>query len=336
MISCLLTVTRLDFDRLDEHSSILLPQILVAMGKFFKIALIFVCICIIGAYIAPKRNIIRNHVGNRLILHSRVLDEYNSNKNSLNIYLDDSNKCRALNNNIKKNDVIYSIPLGLCLDVTRSLNKFTPFGIAVDKLKTGNIGLLALLLLHEKYLGNNSKYSNYLKTLPPIAPGVLSWDSDLFNELVKSSTRNYQIQLNAVKFDYDNLSKISDKLFPGSSFTYEDWLWAVGIVKSRVVYIDGNTMLLPGMDTIEYDPLSEAEPTIVSAGVFGGKEVKLVAERSYDKDEVEFFFHSLIHSLNSSVTCLFISFFDRLLSCPLVLKHPRSVLKTMELCQILL
>jgi len=200
--------------------------------------------------------------------------------------LDNNNKCRALNSNIKKNDVVYSIPLGLCLDVTRSLNKFTPFGITIDKLKTGSIGMLALLLLHEKYSGKSSKNTNYLKTLPTIAPGILSWDSELFNELVKSSTRNYQIQLSAVKYDYDNLNQVSGKLFPDSVFNYEDWLWAVGIVKSRVVYIDGNAMLLPGMDSIEYDPLSEAEPSIVSAGVFGGKEVRIVAERSYDKDEV--------------------------------------------------
>ena len=253
----------------------------------FRVVFILVVLCSIHAYLSPKPSIMRNHIiSSRVVLHSSVLSEYNSNKNNINIYLDNNNKCRALNNNIKKNDVIYSIPLGLCLDVTRSLNKFTPFGITVDKLKTGNVGLLALLLLHEKYLGNNSKYLNYLKTLPTVAPCILSWDNELFNELVQSSTRNYQIQLNAVKYDYDNLSKVSGKLFPNSIFNYEDWLWAVGIVKSRIVYVDGNAMLLPGMDSIEYDPLSEAEPTIASAGVFGGKEVRIVAERSYDKDEV--------------------------------------------------
>ena len=273
----------------------------VVFRVVFRVVFILVVLCGIHAYLSSKPSIIRNHIiRRRVVLHSSILSEYSSNKNNINIYLDNENKCRALSNSIKKNDVIYSIPLGLCLDVTRSLNKFTPFGITLDKLKTRNVGLLALLLLHEKYLGNNSKYSNYLKTLPSVAPGILSWDNDLFDELVKSSTRNYQIQLNAVKYDYENLSKVSGKLFPNSIFNYEEWLWAVGIVKSRIVYIDDNAMLLPGMDSIEYDPLSEAEPTIASAGVFGGKEVRIVAERSYDKDEVNMtyylFMHSLIHS----------------------------------------
>jgi hypothetical protein len=40
-------------------------------------------------------------------------------------------------------------------------------------------------------------------------------------------------------------------------------------------------VLAPGLDFIQYDPFSAAEPYVTGAGVFGGKVLKVNAEKSY-------------------------------------------------------
>ena len=40
------------------------------------------------------------------------------------------------------------------------------------------------------------------------------------------------------------------------------------------------------MDLIEFDPLSVADPKTDSAGIFGGKVAKVIADRSYTAGEI--------------------------------------------------
>ena len=96
---------------------------------------------------------------------------------------------------IKKGEPMISVPLGICLDSKKATERF---GTVVSRLRTGEYGMLALLLLSEKALGDSSKYATYINYLPENAPGILSWSEELQQELVKSTTRNIQDQLDAI------------------------------------------------------------------------------------------------------------------------------------------
>lgn len=203
---------------------------------------------------------------------------------------------------LKKNNVIYTVPLGVCLGIERAA---TIFGSAITsaKLRTGELGLLALMLLYEKQAGSKSKYATYIKSLPPQAPGVLSWTSDLLEELEKSTTRKITSQLKAVEVDATMIDMLSSQLpnvFPPQTFNKENFKWAMGIVKAKNILLDGKPHLVPGMDLIDFDPLSSAEPFTASAGAWGGKEVKLLAERNYDEGEELV----MSYGLKSSAECL--------------------------------
>jgi hypothetical protein len=59
----------------------------------------------------------------------------------------------------------------------------------------------------------------------------------------------------------------------------------MGIVKSRVFYIDNKPCLVPGIDSFTFDPFSSSEPYSTSAGIFGGKVIKITADRNYQVNE---------------------------------------------------
>ena len=193
--------------------------------------------------------------------------------------------CKAINS-IKKGDAVFSLPMGLCLDASKAAAMFSSV-ITPSKLRTGDIGMLALLLIAEKSLGLASKYANYIQSLPN-PPGVLAWNNDLVDEFVSSTTRSVESQNKAVDYDAEivkKLTSINPILFPPSQYTAEAFKWAMATVKSRYVIVEGKPVLAPGMDYMEFDPLSSAEPTVQSAGPFGGKVLVVFAERSYEKGE---------------------------------------------------
>ena len=173
---------------------------------------------------------------------------------------------------LKDSEVMFSLPQGLCLDPEKAERKFGSF-ISASQLRTGSLGMVALLLLYEVTLESESKYATYIRSLPTKTPGILGFPINELKEFVASTTRNIRSQLAAIEEDIESI--LSNKpllgMFPGGSIDRERIKWALGTTKSRVVYIDGSPVLVPGMDYIPFDPLCDREPQSVSAGVFGGK-----------------------------------------------------------------
>lgn len=146
---------------------------------------------------------------------------------------------------INQGDVVFSMPMANGIDASQASSKL---GKDMPTLKTGTLGVLALILLYEKSLGKGSKLSVYIDSLPEKAPGILSWSDEDLQELLKSTTRKIDRQLAAIASDQADVLPLCRKMFPGED---DDTLkglfkWAVGIVKSRVQYPDGEAMLLPG------------------------------------------------------------------------------------------
>jgi hypothetical protein len=152
------------------------------------------------------------------------------------------------NANIKKGDLIFSLPMGVTLDLPKAITKF---GKMTQKLKTGSSGMLALLLLSEKALGESSNYYLYIKNLPERAPGILSWSDENLEELSLSTTRNVMNQINAVSRDWeDTVSVMKSTHLDLTVQTLDEFKWAMGIVKAKSVLIDNQLMLIPGIDAI--------------------------------------------------------------------------------------
>ena len=181
------------------------------------------------------------------------------------------------------------------MDAQKAKEKL-PAGVRIEMLKTGNVGLTALLLLSEKFQGEKSRYFEYIKSLPEVAPGVLSWGKDDLEELYRSTTRRIRSQINAVEQDFVTISERN--VFPMSVFTKEAFFWAVGtvcttfisspkhyashsfnpsytlhlfqgVVKARSMVVKGlspQRVLVPGIDYLQFDPFSTSEPFTVGAG----------------------------------------------------------------------
>lgn len=199
---------------------------------------------------------------------------------------------------IKKGELLISIPQGLTLDAAKATVRFGA-QLGSITLKTGDVGLIALLLLAEKN-SKDSKWSAYLASLPASPPGVLSWSEADLKELESCTTRNVAAQLSSVTTDFDTLSRTRTPLLPPGTLTLETFRWAVGITKSRLLYIDNKPCLAPGVDCLAMDPFATAEPFASSAGFFGGKVIKLLADRAYQPGDPLY----MSFGLKSSAECL--------------------------------
>lgn len=197
---------------------------------------------------------------------------------------------------VKKGDVIYSVPIGICLDVSKAKVKV---GAALDesKLRTRELGMLALLLLLEKQSGTNSKYYSYIQSLPETVDGFLSWSETEIETFSKSTTRKVLTQLDAIDNDYDTISRVG--VISVDFFTKEAFRWSMGIVKSRYMYIDGQAMLAPGLDFIQNDPFATNEAKQGMAGMFGGRIAKLTADRAYSAGDRVFMSFGVKNSAES-------------------------------------
>ena len=193
---------------------------------------------------------------------------------------------------VKKGEVLHAVPLGVCMTGTTT-GTTTTITTTVNRLRTGMYGMLALQLLSEKALGDQSKYAAYVRSLPETPPGMLGWTNTEVTELLSSTTRNVRAQLDAVDADWTSVvsALVADELA---------WRWAMGHVRSRALFLDGAPMLVPGLDYIAFDPLSTADPATDSAGIFGGKVVNVRAERSYGVGEAVV----MSYGLKSSAECL--------------------------------
>ena len=197
---------------------------------------------------------------------------------------------------IKNGDCLASIPLGLCLDSAKARAVFSSSAKTLSLLRTGDFGLIALLLLHERSLGKASKWWEYINSLPDTTPGILSWSQAELDELFVSSTRDFASQIAAVNEDWQLISRLPEL----SSVDEDAFKWAVGTVKARNVFIENQPVLVPIIDVMSFDPFSEAEPTVGSAGIFGGKIVRVFADSSYNAGDEVF----ISYGLKSSAECV--------------------------------
>eukprot|EP01041_Mallomonas_annulata_P012232 gene12232-25687_t len=156
---------------------------------------------------------------------------------------DNKYECRA-RKPIRKGETICTIPLNICLDTSLATGKFGSI-LTSKLLRTGDIGMLALMLLAEKSRGEKSKYFEYINALPNKPSGILSWTKEDIDELNRSTTRRVLSQVQAVEDDYKIIESLQIPQIPSTFLTFEAFKWAVGMVKSRHFFLEGRPILVP-------------------------------------------------------------------------------------------
>ena len=148
-------------------------------------------------------------------------------------------------NRIQKGDLLVSVPLDLCIDIGKANKRFGALFNGA-KLRTGKLGLLALYLLSEKSAGQSSNYAKYIATLSSTATGILSWNEEEIEELVSSTTRKISTQFDAIKRDVEYIQSLNSPLLAPAIFSYDQFRWALSVVKAKYVVLDQNPVLVPG------------------------------------------------------------------------------------------
>lgn len=171
---------------------------------------------------------------------------------------------------IQKNEVFFALSTKLSVTSSEASKQISSV-INPLVLRTKHIGALALFLLLEKQRGGASKYAPYINTLPTHAPGIIDWTVAELNLLRLSTTRNIQSVLDAVDADVATLRGVQDDKLPPMQEREAAFRWAIGIIKSRSVVLDGQRMLLPGIDACGVDCLAENAPEFATLGLFGEK-----------------------------------------------------------------
>lgn len=203
--------------------------------------------------------------------------------------------------NIRRGDTVISVPNDFCLTGKKARKVFSELGCINEKKYdgwTGDLGLIALLLLRERakldpsyddsYVSkeDSSKkdlFREWASSLPSIAElsdcdGALPlmWNEDDQEILQSSSTKKIYKVLD--DFDEDATwwqEKIWSKnrrLFPEKDnmgqpcFTIEGFKWALAISMSRTYFVDGELKLCPIVDFANHNDFDALE---VDAGFFG-------------------------------------------------------------------
>ena len=258
------------------------------MSLFLLAALIFLGV----EAFKPTRNGARRRFVRVEAVSTDFLSKINAGKD-LAIAIDDSGVAVAARD-IPEGEVIFSVPIGECMEVGKAKQALSWLGEKATKsLRTGDFGLLALYLLQEMSAGSGSKYAEYLGNLPANAPGVLGWSADLLEEYMQSTTRDVAGQIAAIQNDWyivEAATKASkDKvLIRDDLLSLEAFTRAFGLVKAYNLYIEGEPVLAPGIEAIQTETYAESEAVLDSAGMWGGKLIKLVARgESFSKgDEI--------------------------------------------------
>mmetsp|Transcript_62800 Transcript_62800/g.152894 ORF Transcript_62800/g.152894 Transcript_62800/m.152894 type:complete len:583 (+) Transcript_62800:134-1882(+) len=227
---------------------------------------------------------------------------------------------------ISKNDVIVNVPFDERYELSPQIARNVVFKDVLDKSYegwTGDTGLIALQLLNEvarlKGVGIEQPSSSsrpgpiqdfmksWISTLPTPAELTtqhpLLWSEEEQEILQSSSNTKIYRLLDDIEEDATWLStnvfekdrtKFPETLkdFMGQTefpcFSVEGYKWAMSIVKSRTVFVDGRLRLMPVLDMCNHDDTAN-EVDFGTMGTFGTtKGAQILASRPYKSGEEVF------------------------------------------------
>ena len=166
---------------------------------------------------------------------------------------------------IRAESAYLSIPLKLIID-EKSIFSTRDVGAAFRRLLSTYQGplsisktqvCLALFLIHQRFIAKNSSFWYPYIRLLPISHDVPLFYSDaelrlLTGALIPEKIRSLRQQY---KTDYETLTRSAAfrndaATFPLHTFTLEHYMWAMGILNTRMIWWDGGPHLVPMLDMI--------------------------------------------------------------------------------------
>lgn len=136
---------------------------------------------------------------------------------------------------------------------------------------------VALFLMREKMLGDDSSWKPYIDILPEFTNSTIFWSEEELSELQGSQLMN--TTLGVKELVVNEFAKLEEevilrdkKLFP-FSITIDDFVWAFGMLRSRAfTRLQGQSLvLIPLADLINHNPNITAEDyawEVKGAGLF--------------------------------------------------------------------
>ena len=190
----------------------------------------------------------------------------------------------------RRGDILLSVPLSLGLSAESALRSSIGVYLAEFEPELADYAFIALALLHERRLGDQSELGPWLITETLLPPGgfddlPLLWDAQGLADLDAATVAGAGERSKAVDADYEwlkeNVLEAAPVFFPESVFSIEAYRAAVALAVSRSVPVTDaegvpTPMLLPLFELPNHDGASP-DATVQSrvakaAGLFGGGE----------------------------------------------------------------
>uniref|UniRef100_A0A6S9FGC7 SET domain-containing protein n=1 Tax=Heterosigma akashiwo TaxID=2829 RepID=A0A6S9FGC7_HETAK len=188
---------------------------------------------------------------------------------------------------MKRGTAALNIPQSLCLSVSSALESQIGKYLKNFEGWTGEVGIIALHLLYEKSIGNDSKFGPFIAALPEQIEHPLFWNEETLELAQKSSTKGIKGFVEDVAEDFEDfksqvIGRSPPGTFPAEFFNLESFKWAVACAASRSFFVDGELRLVPLLDFANHgDGVAFVEPEGGGMGIFGGKAVKALANQAY-------------------------------------------------------
>jgi hypothetical protein len=221
---------------------------------------------------------------------------------------------------VKKGETVISIPYGddniiLTPQLARQIFKLP------DTYNgwTGDAGLLAALLLFENagvQMGDDASFQKSKTLRKPNVDSLMKswvlslpmedeikmlypllWNEDEQDLLQCSSTKNLHQLLDDMEEDYkwfnERIWSSNRENYPEEFFSLRQFVWAMSIVNSRSVFVNGMQRIVPIIDFCNHDDAGTEEVKGGFTGVFGTTAcVQIKAGRDYQPVRTDLNFHS--------------------------------------------
>ena len=239
---------------------------------------------------------------------NKALSECNERFKDCNVRIHSSSRHRLgliATKSVQKGEAIVSIPYGDDIILTPSLARKVYNLPNTYNGWTGDAGLLAALLLYEysqlktdnevsRKSTRNSNVDSFMEAWILSLPTVdemqtispLLWNEEEQELFQSSSTKNLYQLLDDMEEDYnwfnERIWSVNREKYPEQTFSLRQFMWAMSIVNSRSVFVDGVQRMVPIIDFANHDDLGTEEVKGSFTGVFGTTAcVQIKAGRDY-------------------------------------------------------
>ena len=187
--------------------------------------------------------------------------------------------------------MLLSVPLSLGLSAESALRSSIGVYLAEFEPLLADYAFIALALIHERRLGDQSEFAPWLNACPSLLPAAgfadlpLLWSEKELTELAGATTAGAAERLEDVKEDFEwlkeNVFASAPAIFPPSVFSLPAYTAAIATALSRAWTIaatagdeyDARPILCPSSTSSTTTPTSRRPPSSASprkAGPFGG------------------------------------------------------------------